>query len=165
MTEAPITPDNEKERLEALKRARILDTDPEERFDRIARVAKHIMDAPIALVTLVDTDRQWFKAKLGLEVAETPREISFCGHAILEDKVLYIPNAKEDIRFCMNPLVTDLPHIRSYIGVPLHSPDGFRLGSLCAIDTKPTNYSDIQIQSLKDLAKCVETELSQNLKT
>ena len=125
MTPAPM-PADEDERLAALRELLLLDTPPEERFDRLARFAAEQLDTPIALLTLVDGQRQWFKSRVGIEATETPREISFCGHAILQDQALVIPDAWLDPRFTDNPLVTGEPHIRFYAGQPLAGPDQHR---------------------------------------
>lgn len=137
----PPFPDNEAERLRALKALEILDTPAEERFDRLTRLAQHIMGVPVTLVSLIDAERQWFKSCQGLNVSETPRDISFCGHAILEPEVLVVANALEDPRFADNPLVQDAPNIRFYAGVPLMLSSGLRVGTLCAIDRQPHQVS------------------------
>jgi diguanylate cyclase (GGDEF)-like protein len=154
----PNTP-NESDRLAALQRYDVLDTPPEESFDRITRLAKSALQMPIVLVSLVDADRQWFKSKQGLDAAETPRDISFCTHAIERDEPLIINNALEDARFRENPLVTGEPHIRFYIGVPLRTPDGYNIGTLCAIDRQPRELSNVEISLLRDLARVVIDEL------
>lgn len=130
-------PDDEERRLEVLHAYRVLDTAPEEAFDRITRVAADLFDVPIALVSLVDRDRQWFKSCIGLGVSETGRDASFCAHAIVADEVMVIPDALADRRFATNPLVTGEPHIRFYAGAPLKTREGASLGSLCIIDTSP----------------------------
>ena len=150
---------NESDRLVALQRYDVLDTPPEESFDRITRLAKSALQMPIVLVSLVDADRQWFKSRQGLEAAETPRDISFCTHAIEQDEPLIINNALEDARFRKNPLVTGEPHIRFYIGIPLRTPDGYNIGTLCAIDRKPRKLSSDEISLLRDLARLVIDEL------
>lgn len=157
----PEIPACEPGRIKALNKLCILDTPPEERFDRLTRVAKRYFQVPIALISLVDSDRQWFKSRQGLDASETPRDISFCGHAILDDKVLYIPNALEDDRFADNPLVTGPPDIRFYAGAPLHASTGERIGTLCIIDDKPRELTSEQFEVLRDLADAIETELKQ----
>ena len=157
--ERPEIPQNEKERLEKLKSLNILDTVPEERFDRLTRLAKKIFNTPIALVSLVDDDRQWFKSCLGLEASQTPRDISFCGHAILGDDIFLVNNALEDERFKDNPLVTGEPHIRFYAGVPLFYSDNIKLGTLCIIDQEPRDFSSDDLELLKDLAILAQQEL------
>ena len=127
---APDTPQHEATRLIALRSLRILDTPAEERFDRLTRLAKRIFDAPIALISLVDENRQWFKSSVGLSINETSREISFCGHTILGNEVLIINDTTQDVRFADNPLVLREPCIRFYAGCPLRFVDGSRLGTL-----------------------------------
>ena len=130
MIPAPVAPD-EAARLRALRELGVLDTAPEERFDRLTRLAQDMFQTPIALVTLVDEERQWFKSNRGLGVGETPRDVAFCAHAILDDQVLVIPDAKADPRFADNPLVTSDPDIRFYAGAPLSTSDGHAVGTLC----------------------------------
>lgn len=157
--QAPIIPDNEIERLEALRQLDVLDTAPELRFDRITAIAKHLFDMPIVLISLIDSDRQWFKSCQGLDACETPRNISFCGHAILSDAILNIPNAAKDVRFADNPLVTGPPDIRAYIGAPLRLVSGLRIGTLCLIDRKPRRLSAEALADLRHLADWVQDEL------
>ena len=156
----PDIPQDEQARLHALRALNVLDTPQEERFDRLTRLAIRMFGVPIALVSLVDENRQWFKSCVGLSASETSRDISFCGHAILGDDVFLIPNATEDIRFADNPLVTNDPHIRFYAGCPLIAPNGFKLGTLCIIDTSPRDFGKDDIEALKDLAAMVEHELA-----
>ncbi|MDP2169355.1 MAG: PAS domain S-box protein [Rhodocyclaceae bacterium] len=155
----PPIPANEIERLQALHALDVLDTPAEERFDRITRVAQRYFQVPIALVSIVDAQRQWFKSKRGLDACETSRGISFCGHAILADDIFHIPNALEDPRFADNPLVTGGPAIRFYAGAPLHAPNGQRIGTLCIIDDKPRQFTPVELSVLRDLADGVEAEL------
>lgn len=155
----PEIPQDEQMRLNALRSLNILDTSSEERFDRLTRMAKRMFDVPIALVSLVDEHRQWFKSCIGLEVTETDRDISFCGHAILGDEIFIIPDAAKDARFADNPLVTNEPKIRFYAGCPLRFMDGNRLGTLCIIDTKPRNLNSEDMDALRDLASTAELEL------
>lgn len=148
-------PDNESARLAALYELLILDTPPEERFDRIAAFAADEFDVPIATITLVDTNRQWFKAKVGTELCETGRDISFCSHAILDDAIMVVPDAAADPRFADNPLVTGQPHIRFYAGAPLVLNSGLRLGTLCLIDRAPRTLDALELGilgTLRDLA-------------
>ncbi|ROM94733.1 GGDEF domain-containing protein [Pseudomonas brassicacearum] len=156
---APRKPDDEAARLKNLHSLKLLDTAPEERFDRLTRLARRLFDVPIALVSLVDANRQWFKSSAGLDASETPREISFCGHAILQDQILEICDAEQDERFHDNPLVTDKPGIRFYAGHPLGMEDGSKLGTLCLLDTKPRKLNDEERELLRDLARMAEQEM------
>jgi PAS domain S-box-containing protein len=158
--QAPAIPENEVERLQALRASALLDTPPEERFDRLTRLAKRIFGTRIALVSLVDTDRQWFKSRQGLGVPETSRTLSFCGHAILGPEILEVRDASQDPRFFDNPLVKGEPRIRFYAGAPVRSVDGFALGTLCIIDDHPRTLTEDERLSLRELADCVEDELS-----
>src|SRR6478752_136292 len=133
---APL-PENESERLAALRSFHVLDTPPEECFDILTALTAHIVGTPVALVSLVDSERQWFKSRYGFEATETPRDISFCGHVVAHAEPMVVPDARLDWRFADNPLVTGDPHIRFYAGFPLLTPDGVALGSLCALDRKP----------------------------
>jgi len=154
----PFIPTDEKKRIEKLHSLQVLDTLPEERFERLTRMAKQMFDVPIALVSLVDENRQWFKSCIGLDVCETSREISFCGHSILEKSVFIVVDATLDLRFSDNPLVTDEPNIRFYAGCPLQV-NNHRLGTLCIIDTKPRVFGENYITLLEDLATMVVCEL------
>ena len=156
---APPLPLNEQERLQALHDLQILDTAPEERFDRLVRIARALFDVPITLISLVDTDRQWFKACLGLDTDSTSRDISFCGYAIHSDDILYIPDALADDRFRENPLVTGEPHIRFYAGAPLRV-NGGRIGTLCVIDRAPRTLDAEGFARLRDLADAVEQQFT-----
>jgi len=156
----PPTPADEQSRLLQLRALDLLDTDPDERFDRMTRMAQRVFDVPIALVSLVDTDRQWFKSRQGLEAGETPRDVSFCGHTILGDETMVIPNAPLDERFCDNPLVVNDPDIRFYAGCPIRAPDGSRIGTFCVIDRRPRELSDDDKIMLRDLAQMVEREIA-----
>lgn len=152
-------PPNEDKRLETLQALEILDTPPERRFDRLTRIAAHLMDTPIALISLVDANRQWFKSHYGLDVCETSRESSFCAHALESRSALTVPDAAADARFSDNPLVIGSPGIRFYMGIPLRGPHDHILGTLCVIDTKPREVSLAEEQALQDLAEVVEAEL------
>ena len=154
----PEVPD-EQARVLALHRYAVLDTAPEESFDRIARLAKATLGVPIALISLVDRDRQWLKANEGLSVRETPRDVSFCTHAICQDVPMLVMDATADARFRDNPLVTGDPSIRFYLGAPLHTHDGHNIGTLCAIDIVPRMPTDEQVGILQDLARLVMNEL------
>lgn len=156
---SPDIPPNESARLTALCALDVLDTPPEKRFDCITHITQRHFEVPIALVSLVDAGRQWFKSRQGLDATETPRDISFCGHAILSDDILHIPNALDDPRFSGNPLVTGAPHIRFYAGAPLHAAGGERIGTLCIIDNRPRVLSADDLAMLRELADCVEGEL------
>lgn len=155
----PDIPLNEIQRLNMLKSLNILDTTAEERFDRITRMAKRMFDVPIALVTLIDENRQWFKSCIGVGATETPREISFCGHAILSDDVLVVNSARDDARFFDNPLVTGDLNVQFYAGCPLVV-NGFKLGTLCIADHHERAFGNEDIASLQDLAATVELELT-----
>lgn len=157
---APQIPTDENKRLETLRALKILDSEPEERFDRLTRLAKRMFGVSISLVSLVDSDRQWFKSSQGLDATETPRDISFCGHAILGDDVFTVPNALEDERFADNPLVTDAPNIRFYAGCPLTVANGSKLGTLCIIDQEPRDFSEEDALLLHDLAVMAEQEIA-----
>ena len=155
----PARPENETQRLQALHALNLLDTDPEERFERITRLATRVFDAPICMVSFVDAERQWFKSCVGLDVRETPRTVSFCAHAIQRAEALVVEDARADPRFKDNPLVTGEPQLRFYAGQPLVTFDGYRVGTLCVIDRKPRKFDDADRQALHDLAELVESEL------
>lgn len=157
--EEPRIPTEEASRLAELDALCILDTPPEERFDRVTRTAQRLFRVSFVLVSLIDKNRQWFKSNQGLGASETPRQISFCGHAILSDAVLVVEDATLDPRFFDNPLVTSGPLIRFYAGVPLHGPNGYRIGTLCIIDTKPRQFSELDLIALKDLGAMIDAEL------
>jgi GAF domain-containing protein len=154
MQAAP-TPINETERLRALKALSLLDTPPEERFDRVVRFAAEQFDMPIALVSLIDRDRQWFKARFGLDARQTGRDISFCGHAILHDELFIVEDAQQDARFADNPLVTGDPHVRFYAGASLSAAGGERIGTLCLIDRVPRTLGAVEQAVLEALRTLV----------
>ena len=156
----PPLPLDETARLMSLHSLRILDTPSEERFDRITRMAQRLFGVETCLISLVDSSRQWFKSKQGLDACETSREISFCGHAILNDAVFIVGDASIDPRFADNPLVLDAPFIRFYAGCPIRGPGGHRIGTLCLIDTNPRGLSLDDQAALRDLAAMVEDELA-----
>lgn len=158
MIAAPI-PQNDAERLEALHALGLLDTPAEERFDRITRLLAHVMRAPMAYISLVDADRQWFKSSCGLALSQTPRDASFCGHAVLSDEPLIVPDAAEDVRFFDNPLVTGEPYIRFYAGHPLRGPGGHKVGTLCIADRRPRTLRESEVEVLGEMARLVEREL------
>lgn len=157
--QAPNRPANEVQRQAALDASGLLDTPTEERFDRLVRLAAQVCEAPIALISLVDRERQWFKARVGLETVQTDRCVSFCGHVVAEEAPLVVEDARKDQRFSDNPLVTGAPALRSYVGLPIRSADGFVLGSLCVIDREPRKLEPGQLESLVDLVALVEHEL------
>lgn len=155
----PEIPKNEAERLHALRALRILDTSYEERFDRITRMAKRMFSVSISLISLIDESRQWFKSRQGLDVIETSRDVSFCGHAINQDGLFIITDALIDERFFDNPLVTDAPNIRFYAGCPLKLRQGINIGTLCIIDSKPRVFDEEDQLLLKDLGTIIEQEI------
>jgi len=155
---API-PQNESKRLKVLWQYDVLDTVPEEVFDDLTELAARICEAPIALISLVDENRQWFKSKVGLTVSETSRDRSFCSYAITQNDLFIVPDATQDQRFANNPLVTSEPKIRFYAGAPLITPDGHALGTLCVIDKVPRELRLEQKQALRILARHVVTQL------
>lgn len=149
----PHIPANEQERLSALYEIGILDTMPEEDFDHITMIASELCQAPMSLVSIIDKERQWFKSAVGVNVTETPRELSFCAHAILNpDELFVVPDSRKDERFHDNPYVTGEPHVAFYAGVPLVTESGHALGTLCVLDKKPKELSDHQKRSLRALA-------------
>jgi GAF domain-containing protein len=154
----PIPPD-ETARLEALRQYEILDTAPEQELDDITRLASFICGTPIAVMSLIDADRQWFKSKVGLEADSGSRADAFCAHTIMGRDMLIVEDAARDPRFAKNPLVLGDPHIRFYAGAPLVTPDGFGLGSLCAIDRQPRTLAPEQLGSLEALARLVMMKL------
>jgi len=153
------TPSTEKKRLKVLWQYEVLDTVPEALFDDLTELAAGICEAPIALITLVDENRQWFKSKFGTTVTETSRDISFCGHAIQQSDLFIVPDATKDERFSDNPLVISDPKIRFYAGAPLLTPDGYALGTLCVIDKVPRELRPDQKQALRILARHVVSQL------
>ena len=152
-------PINEAARLEFLRSLDILDTPPAERFDRFTRVLAELVQVPIAMVSLVDADTQWFKSRVGMDACETSRDIAFCAHALHADGALIIEDASTDIRFHDNPLVVGAPFVRFYVGIPLRSSAGYVVGTLCAIDTRPRSIKPSTLSAMKDLARAVEREL------
>jgi GAF domain-containing protein/predicted RNA-binding protein YlqC (UPF0109 family) len=157
---SPTRPPDESERLAALRRYDILDTPPEEGFDRVTRLAARALDVPIALIALLDENRQWYKSCFGLDrTTETDREISFCAHNVQDREIMVVEDATQDPRFANNPLVTGAPGVRFYAGTPLLTPDGHMIGSLCVIDTTPRRTDTVDLDTLRDLAGVVQTEL------
>jgi GAF domain-containing protein len=161
---APLIPLNETDRLKALAELFIMDTSQEEDFDLITRFASIYFKVPIALITFVDKDRQWFKSKCGLETSETQREVSFCGHAILEDVPMIVEDSLNDDRFADNPLVVGPPHVRFYAGAPIKLSSGFNVGTLCVIDHQPRHFEPYEIEMLEDLARVVAKNLEKSSK-
>jgi diguanylate cyclase (GGDEF)-like protein len=160
MISAP-KPADETRRLAALRALNILDTEPEERFDRITRLAQRLFGTSMATVTLVDSDRQWFKSGVGAKPGnENPRDISFCAHAILEPDTMVVADAREDERFADNPLVLGDPNIRFYAGHPVTAPGGEAVGTLCVLDDKPRQGEDFDAEVLRELAEMVEAEIA-----
>lgn len=151
MIEAEI-PKNEMQRLAHLQNLHVLDTPIEQRFERITRILCRILDMPLAAITLIDDNRQWFKSIQGAKLVETPRSVAFCSHTILNDEILVIPDATVDNRFYDNPLVINEPNIRFYAGYPLKVANNIRVGALCVFDIKPRNLSLEDCQFLEDLA-------------
>src|SRR5215467_13606813 len=156
---------NEKARLQALRRYKILDTDPEKAFDDLTILASHICQTPVALISLIDSDRQWFKSKVGVNVSETPREVSFCAVAIQQSDLFVVPDATKDPRFSSNPFVVSDPKIRFYAGAPFSSADGYPLGTLCVVDVVPRQLTPSQENALLALSRQVQAqfELRKNL--
>jgi signal transduction histidine kinase len=162
---APL-PDNESARLEALRAYDVLDTPPEQAFDDMTRLAAQILGTPMAMVSLVDGDRQWYKSHHGTELTETPRDVAFCAHAILQPDLFVVPDAHADARFADNPLVDGEPQVRFYAGAPLVTPDGHALGTLCAVDRVPHELTEAQGEALRALARqtMVQLRLRRSLK-
>lgn len=158
MPPAPL-PDNEDDRLGKLRSYAILDTPPEAAFDRVTNIARRLFDTPISLISLVDAERQWFKSRYGLDATETPRDLAFCAHAILDDTPLVVEDATRDVRFADNPLVTAAPEIRFYAGAPLVTHDGYNLGTLCVIDTRPRTFGEDERMSIAELAQIAIDEI------
>ena len=159
----PAFPESEGARLNALRKYEILDTLPEQVYDDLVFLASHVCRAPIALVSFVDHDRQWFKSKMGLEAMETPRKISFCGHAILQNDLFIVEDALADVRFRDNPLVSDYPNIRFYAGAPIKTDSGENIGTICVIDSVPRTLSNAEKNSLLALSRQVVSQLELRL--
>ena len=150
---------SESRRLAALHRLQLLDTPPDPAFDRITQLAQTLFDVPIALISLLDEDRQWFKAKCGLHVSGTPREQAFCNYTILHDSVFVVPAARAHADFALNPLVTGEPFIRFYAGYPVRTAEGLALGSLCVLDTEPRRLREREMRALRELALLASDEV------
>jgi len=159
MKQAPI-PKDELKRIVSLYALNLLDTPPEERFDQLTRCATLIFHVPISILTLIDAKREWFKSCQGISKTEGDRAISFCGHALVEDQILVVPDTKKDERFADNPLVVGEPYIRFYAGVPVMSIDGARIGVFCIKDTKPREFSEDDKEILQGLAKWAQLEIN-----
>jgi GAF domain-containing protein len=162
----PVTkPPNEAARLAALERYAILDTDPEQSFDDLTHLASFICKTPIAFISLIDGDRQWFKSRVGVTVSETPREVAFCSSTILQPDILVVPDALQDERFRNNPFVVSDPHIRFYAGAPLINEDGYALGTICVVDQAPRELTPEERDALKALSRLVlaQMEFRRNL--
>ena len=157
--QAPAIPDDEGTRVDTLYDLRILYTEPEERFDRLTRLAKRLLQVPISLISLVDENREWIKSGEGINNSQVARDISFSAHAILGPDILLIPDATLDERFHDNPLVVDEPHIRFYAGCPLKAPNGSKLGTLCLIDCKPREFSEDDKALLRELTRMAEQDI------
>ena len=157
----PLIPTNEKERLESLRSLNILDTLPEERFDRITHIAAHFLKVPISQINLIDADRVFIKSSYGLNAKESSRELSFCSHTINENNILEVPDARLDERFSDNPFVVGDPNVKFYAGMPISGPNGMHVGSLCVVDTTyPRTLTEEERNLLKDLAKWAELEIN-----
>ncbi len=152
-------PGNERARLAALAASGLVDTGAEARFDRLVRLASMVTGSPIALISLLTSTRQWFKARVGMDVQETPRDWAFCTHAIMQNELFVVEDAMADERFRRNPLVQQDPHIRFYAGVPLRDKSGQPLGTLCVIDREPRRLRAAEVQSLLDLAEIASKEI------
>jgi GAF domain-containing protein len=156
---------NDAERVAALERYAILDTEPEKAFDDLTLLASFICKTPIAYISLIDEDRQWFKSKIGITVSETPRDVAFCSVAIQQPDVFVVPDTLQDERFRNNPLVTSEPRVRFYAGAPLITEEGYALGTLCIVDRRPREFTAEQGEALKALSRLVlaQMELRRNL--
>jgi class 3 adenylate cyclase len=156
----PAIPMDEGDRQRALEDLKLIDSPQEERFDRIVQLTQLLFQVPIAYISLIDKDRQWFKSKVGLEANETSRSVSFCGHAILEDKAMVVPDALQDYRFAANPMVLGEPFIRFYAGQPLRGPSGHKVGTLCLADKEAREFKEHDLKLLSQLGKLVEREFT-----
>jgi len=159
VTTPPALSQNEPLRLDAVRSLQLIDTPLEERFERLTRLAKALLHVDVAALSLVDSDRQFFKSIQGVDLCETSRDISFCGHSILGEDLFYVPDARLDDRFARNPLVIGPPHIVSYASIPVRSPDGHNVGTLCAIHSARREFDSAELQHLRDLAALAELEL------
>jgi len=164
MADWPV-PADESARLEALRSYSILDSESDENFDRITRLASQMLGLPVALISLVDEDRQWFLSRVGIDVCQTGRDVAFCAHAICGDEVFVVPDTHNDERFCANPLVTGPPHIRFYAGAPLRSGQGHNIGTLCVIGTEPRQLSEQEAGLLRELASLAMHQIEMRRRT
>ena len=155
----PVFPTNEVERLAALRKLNLLDTPPEERFDRITRLTARLFHAPISMITLIDTERQWAKSLYGPASREIPRNLSFCAHTILGDDTFVVPDTRRDARFSDHPMVKEAPFIRFYAGHPISAPDGSKLGAHCILDVRPRRMTETNRKAMKDLAELTRREM------
>jgi GAF domain-containing protein len=162
---APMMSGNDAARVDALQKYAILDSEPEQAFDDLTLLASYVCKTPMALISLIDEDRQWFKAKVGISATETSRDIAFCSTAIQQRDLFVVPDALQDERFRTNPLVVSEPNIRFYAGAPLINEDGYALGTLCVIDRTPRNLAADQEVALKALSRLVlmQMEFRRNL--
>lgn len=160
---AKLKSNDEHGRLAALKRYQILDTAPEVEFEDIISLVKTVLNTPIVAISLIDSDRQWFKAISGVDASETPRSIAFCDHTIRHDVPLKVEDATRDPRFAGNPLVTGAPGVRSYLGVPLRSPDGYNIGSLCVLGDTPRVFTDEEVTVLQSFASVIVSQMELRL--
>ncbi len=160
-----LTTSSEAARMAALNRYAILDSEPEQSFDDLVTLAAHICQTPMAMLSLVDDHRQWFKSRLGVQVRETPREVSICAHAIQQGDLFVVPDTLQDARFRESPLVTGEPHIRFYAGAPLVNEDGYALGTLCVVDREPRELDSAQKEAIQALGRLAlrQMELRMNL--
>ncbi len=156
----PLFPADEAIRIKTLRELNLLDTSSDERFDRLARITQHLFDVPMVLISLIDSDRQWFKSAIGIDIRETPRSISFCGHTIIEKGILVVNDTHLDHRFADNPLVVGPPHVRFYAGRPICATNGKALGTLCVIDNQPRHLDPSEARLLNDIAELVEKEIN-----
>ena len=154
-----LMPANEEGRIAALQKYAILDSEPEQGFDDLTLLASYICRTPIALISLIDESRQWFKSRVGVTVSETPRDIAFCSTAILSSEVMIVPDTLKDERFRNHPMVVSEPNIRFYAGAPLINEEGFALGTLCVVDRTPRDFSPEQKEALKALSRLVLAQL------
>lgn len=159
----PLTPADEGARQRDLEQLHILDTPADPQIDALLRIAQRLFGTRTVLVTLIDGDRQWFKARRGVALAETPRKVSFCGHAIHSEAIMEVQDALQDPRFCDNPLVQGEPFIRFYAGIPLHGPAGYKIGTFCLIDPSPRQLTEEQRQSMRDFARLIDDVFNMQL--